>query len=271
MTSRRQHPRWGQNFLVDAAVARGIVEWADIAGRDVVEIGPGHGALTALLAERARSLLLIEIDPVLAVRLRGLYASNASVRVVESDVLEVDLRGLASDPFSVVANLPYESGTAIVRRLLELQASLTQAVVMLQKEVCQRMTAAAGSKRYGVLSVHIAMHADVTPGRIVGPSSFRPRPKVESQLLRIRPLPGPRWPHGDPGHFRDVVRVAFSERRKMLRNTLGRWLAQRLAATDVDAVFADAAVSANQRPETVDPEQFARIAAQSHEMLSRYA
>jgi len=223
VSARGRQPRWGQHFLIDPNVARAIVEWADVSGRDVVEIGPGRGALTGLLAERVRSLTLIEIDPLLAADLRCVYAGAAHVRVLETDVLGVNLSEVAPTPFHVVANLPYESGTAIVRRLVELGTSVTQAVVMLQREVCQRMTAAPGSKLYGVLSVHMKLDAEVSAGRIIGPSSFKPRPRVESQLLRIRPLAEPLWPHGSRAHFAEIVRVAFSERRKMLRNTLGRW------------------------------------------------
>jgi len=268
VSARGPRPHWGQNFLVDAGVARAIVEWADVAKRDVVEIGPGRGILTGLLAERARSLLLIEIDAALVADLRRAYATKPHVRVIESDVLDVNLGEAAPQPFHVVANLPYESGAAIVRRLLELRSSMTQAVVMLQKEVCQRMTATAGSKAYGVLSIHMAMHADVFTGRVVGPGSFRPRPQVDSQVLRIRPLPSPRWGHGDPEHFRNLVRVAFSERRKMLRNTVGRWLGSRLGAEGALAVIAAAGAEPTQRPETVPPETFARLAARSYELLT---
>jgi len=267
VSARGARPRWGQNFLIDANVARTIVEWADVRGRDVVEIGPGRGALTGLLAERARSLTLIEIDSKLAADLRHAYANAAGVRVIEADALRVDFLEVAPSPFDVVANLPYESGTAIVRRLIELGSSLTQAVVMLQREVCQRMTAAPGSKLYGMLSVHMALNADISTGRLVGPSSFKPRPQVESQLLRIRPLAAPRWPCGSRDHFSELVRVAFSERRKMLRNTLVRWLTQHIGTEAADRVLALADVLPTQRPETVSPEAFARMAALSYDMI----
>jgi 16S rRNA (adenine1518-N6/adenine1519-N6)-dimethyltransferase len=253
--------------LIDPNVARAIVEWADVSGQDVIEIGPGRGALTGLLAERARSLTLVEIDPGLVAELRDVYARATHVRVLEADALCVDWRTVAPTPFRVVANLPYESGTAIVRRLIDLGSSLSQAVVMLQREVCERMTAVPGSKAYGLLSVHVTLEADVSSGRIVGPSSFKPRPQVESQLLRVRPLGAPRWPCGSTDHFAEIVRVAFSERRKMLRNTLGRWLTQRIGADAADRVLADAGVLATHRPETVPAQAFARIAARSYELI----
>jgi 16S rRNA (adenine1518-N6/adenine1519-N6)-dimethyltransferase len=269
--TRASHPRWGQNFLVDVNVARAIVDWADIKGRNVLEIGPGRGALTRWLAAQARHLTLLEIDTRLVAELRETYADASHVIVQAGDALRVDLRTLAAQPFHVVASLPYESGTAIVRRLVEAPALVREAVVMLQKEVCQRMIAAPGSKSYGVLSVHMTMHADITAGRTVGPSAFRPRPQVESQLLRIRPLTVPRWEHGDPRHFSDVVRIAFAERRKMLRNTLGRWFERGLGTGSADDVFTAAGVDPTQRPETVPVAGFARLAAVSRAMLERDA
>jgi 16S rRNA (adenine1518-N6/adenine1519-N6)-dimethyltransferase len=262
VTARGRRPRWGQNFLVDTSVARAMVDWAAVDGRDVLEIGPGRGALTSLLAPRARRLVLVEIDPALAAALRERYRASASVEIVETDVLRVDLAALAgADPFVVVASLPYESGTAIVRRLVEAPAAVREAVVMLQKEVCERMTAAPGSKAYGALTIHMALRADVEAGRVVGPACFRPRPQVDSQILRIRPLPVPRWEIGDARHFEAIVREAFGARRKMLRNTLERWLATRADAQAAASALARAGIDASARAETVPPDAFARLSA----------
>ena len=269
MPARR--PRWGQNFLVDANVARAIVDWAAIDDAVVLEIGPGHGALTRWIVERARRALLVEIDPELAASLRRRFAGDARVEVIEGDALQIAIPEIAPEPLNVVANLPYESGTAIVRRLIETPQCVREAVVMLQREVCERLMAPAGSKVYGALSVHVALRADVGPGRVVGPQSFRPRPQVESQIVRIRPLPAPRWPHGDDAHFGALVQAAFSGRRKMLRNTLGRWLADRLGAEVAADVFEHAGVDPSRRPETVTPEQFARFAARSYERMESRA
>jgi 16S rRNA (adenine1518-N6/adenine1519-N6)-dimethyltransferase len=267
--SRR--PRWGQNFLVDPAVSRAIVDWANVDGRVALEIGPGRGALTRFIVERARSTVLVEIDPTLVSALRAQWAGDERVRVVEGDALRVDLTSLAPEPMVVLGNLPYESGTAIVRRLVESPAVVSEAVVMLQKEVCERMTAVEGSKTYGALSVHMALRADVTPGRVIGPQSFRPSPKVDSQLLRIRPLHAPRWMHGSDAHFAALVQAAFGARRKMLRNTLGRWLIERVGEAGAAVVFEHAGVDPVSRPEQVSPERFARMAARSYALLESRA
>jgi 16S rRNA (adenine1518-N6/adenine1519-N6)-dimethyltransferase len=271
MSARARRPRWGQNFLVDAALASTIVDWAGVDGRAVVEIGPGRGALTEHLAGRARRLILIEIDPDLADRLRVRYAANAAIEVIEADVLRVDLAALADPPFVVVGNLPYESGTAIVRRLVALPAVVAEAVVMLQEEVCQRMLAGAGEEHYGALSIFTALRADVTSGPIAPATSFRPRPKVESRVIRLRPLPRVRWDVGDEEHFDELVRVAFSGRRKMLRNTLGAWLARRLGPDRSTELLTDCAIEPTARPEDVAPEKFARLACRSYELLQASA
>ena len=248
-----------------------MVSWADIEGRCVLEIGAGHGALTELMAERAEQLWVVEIDPRLASELRGRFRGIGRVTVVEADVLRVDLRALVHAPVHVVASLPYESGTAIVRRLLELRGLFADVVVMLQREVCQRMLASPGSRRYGLLSIHVAMRADGVAGRVVSPGSFRPAPQVQSQILRLRPLGALRHPVGDESHFAALVRVAFAERRKMLRNTLGRWLERCVGLQGAARTFAAASIDPSQRPETVSVESFARASLESYRMLSERA
>jgi 16S rRNA (adenine1518-N6/adenine1519-N6)-dimethyltransferase len=258
--ARGRRPRWGQNFLVDPAIARAIVDWASVRERDVLEIGPGRGALSSLLAERARRLVLVEIDPELAAAARRTFAGAAHVEVVEGDALRVDLEALGG-PFVVVANLPYESATAIVRRLIDAPDVVREAFVMLQKEVCERLTSAPGSRSYGALTVYTALRADVEAGRVVPPAAFLPRPQVESQLVRILPLPHLRWDVGDVGHFETLVRTAFGARRKMLRNTLEPWLARRRDRDAAAAALARAGIDPSLRPENVPPEAFARLAA----------
>jgi 16S rRNA (adenine1518-N6/adenine1519-N6)-dimethyltransferase len=271
MSPRARRPRWGQNFLVDANVARAIVDWAAIDGRAVLEIGPGRGALTGQLVERARSVTLVEIDPALAAGLRERHGPDARVTVIESDVLELDLRALEGGPFLVVANLPYESATAIVRKLVGMPDVVSEAVVMLQKEVSERLLASAGTRGYGALSIFTALRADVVAGRVVAPRSFRPPPKVQSQVVRLRPLAAPRWDVGDGRMFEEIVRTAFGGRRKMLRNTLGRWLAERLGAERVPALLAECAIEPAARPEEVAGADFARLARRASELLEQRA
>jgi 16S rRNA (adenine1518-N6/adenine1519-N6)-dimethyltransferase len=266
MSARARRPRWGQNFLADASLARAIVDWAEVDGRAVVEIGPGRGALTGYLAERARRLLLVEIDPALAGALRDRYADNEAIEVIESDVLRLDLTTLRDPPFLVVGNLPYESGTEIVRRLIRLPAIVSAAVVMLQKEVCDRMLAGAGDEHYGALSIFTVLRADVMPGPDAPATSFRPQPKVESRVIRLRPLPALRWDVGDEKHFDELVQTAFAGRRKMVRNTLGAWLTARLGLGATD-LLAECEISPTARPEEIAAEKFARLACRSYALL----
>lgn len=251
--------RWGQCFLIDRDAAARIVAWARIDALAVVEIGPGRGALTGLLRERASSLTLIEIDPELAGELRELYRDDARVTVIEGDALKVDWVSRLAPGFTVVANLPYESGTAIVASLLERRAAVREIVVMLQREVVGRLAAAPGSKIYGGLSVLVQMFCEVERGMVVAPRSFRPRPKVESQMVRIRPLASPRFELGDPEELPFVVHAAFGQRRKMLRNNLGRQLETRFGEGAAERVLAASGLDGNVRPEQLGLAEFAAL------------
>lgn len=251
--------RWGQHFLAAPEVARGIVAWANVRDEVVLEIGPGRGALTDLLATQCRRLILVEIDAQLATLLRARFAADDRVTVIEADVLELDIDAAVGEPMHVVGNLPYESGTAIVTRLLERSRFVTDIVAMLQREVCQRLLAQPGSKRYGLLTVMTLLRADVEPGMVVRAGAFRPAPKVESQVVRIRPLGRLRYPVGNMQVFREMVSVAFAQRRKMLCNSLGPWMRARLGGCDECSVFAAARVDARLRPEAVELERMAAL------------
>jgi 16S rRNA (adenine1518-N6/adenine1519-N6)-dimethyltransferase len=251
--------RWGQCFLVDRDAASRIVAWAAIDGLPVVEIGPGRGALTGLLRLKASSLTLVEIDPALAAQHHEAFAGDAAVTVIEGDALRVDWVPRVAPGFTVVANLPYESGTAIVASLLSQRGMVRQIVVMLQKEVVARLGASPGSKVYGGLSVIVQMMADVEKGMIVAPRSFRPRPKVESQMVRLTPLAAPRHDVGDEAEFTAVVHAAFGQRRKMLRNSLGRFTDARFGAGSIEHVLAAAGIGGNVRPEELGLAEFAAL------------
>jgi 16S rRNA (adenine1518-N6/adenine1519-N6)-dimethyltransferase len=251
--------RWGQCFLVDRDAALRIVEWAAIDGREVVEIGPGRGALTGLLRERASRLTLVEIDPELAASLSVLYANDTRITVIEGDALRVDWISRVEPGFTVVANLPYESGTAIVASLIERRGLVRELAVMLQKEVVARLAAAPGSKVYGGLSVIVQMFADVERGMVIAPRSFRPRPRVESQMVRLTPLAAPRFDLTDESEFAAVVHAAFGQRRKMLRNNLGRHVDGRFGEGAAERVLASASIAGNVRPEQLTLAEFAAL------------
>ena len=257
--ARGRRVKWGQNFLADPGVAGRIVEWAHPQGRRVLEIGPGRGALTDLLLERCAHLTLVEIDPELALRWRERAALLEQLEVVEADALEVDFAQILRPPTLVVANLPYESGTAMLMRLLEHRGLFDEIVVMLQKEVCERVTATEGGKSYGLLAIHTGIRADVECGFRVAPGSFSPPPKVDSQMLRILPLPELRHAVGDPEVFAWLVREAFGQRRKMLRNTVGAKLDARLGPARGAELLERAGIAAEARAETVQVERFAAL------------
>ena len=256
----RPRKRWGQHFLCDPAVARRIVETAELGPRSVVlEIGPGLGALTDDLAARAGRLYLVEIDPGLATRLAAQYANDPRVRVVAGDVLSLPLGELVSEPSAtVVANLPYNIALPVLFRLLDLRARFPRAVVMLQREMAARLAARAGSADYGITSVLLQAFAELRVAFGVSRRSFLPCPDVDSAVVDIRWSVAPRAEVGDPELFRDVVRSAFGQRRKMLRNALAA-LAARRGVTATGAL-ARAGIAPAARAETLDLAAFARLA-----------
>jgi 16S rRNA (adenine1518-N6/adenine1519-N6)-dimethyltransferase len=220
--------RFGQHFLVDAGVIDAIVAAVEPRpGQALVEIGPGLGALTAPLLARCGALTVIELDRDLAARLR----QRAGLAVVEADVLTVDFAALARErgqPLRVVGNLPYNISTPILFHLLDAAAHWRDAHFMLQKEVVERMAAAPGGKDYGRLTVMLQWRCAVEPLFDVPPQAFEPPPRVDSAVVRLRPHDAP--PAVDAARLGELVTVAFSQRRKLLRHTLGRWLdAQRFA------------------------------------------
>jgi 16S rRNA (adenine1518-N6/adenine1519-N6)-dimethyltransferase len=217
--------RFGQHFLTDGAILDQIVAAIDPKpGEALVEIGPGLGAMTDPLVARCGSLIVIELDRDLAARLR----KRPELEVIEADVLQVDIAALAqrrTQKLRIVGNLPYNISTPILFHLLGAVAHVVDQHFMLQKEVVDRMAAAPGSKDYGRLSVMLQWRYAIESVLDVPPESFDPPPRVDSAIVRMQP-----WrdvPAVDPVLLEELVRVAFSQRRKMLRNTLGRWLDER--------------------------------------------
>jgi len=224
--------RFGQHFLSDAAVIAAIVAAVDPRpGEALVEIGPGLGALTAPLRARCAMLSVIELDRDLAARLRG----RTGLDVIEADALRVDFAALAQargQPLRIVGNLPYNISTPILFHLLDAAAHWRDAHLMLQKEVVARMAAAPGGRDYGRLSVMLQWRCRVEPLFEVPPQAFEPPPRVDSAVVRLRPLAPP--PDIDARVLGELVALAFSQRRKLLRHTLGRWLVEHRPGTAFD-------------------------------------
>lgn len=218
--------RFGQHFLSDRAIIDGIVdEIAPQPGQPMVEIGPGLAALTQPLVERVGRLTVIELDRDLARRLR----EHPQLNVVESDVLKVDFTALAQSlgvpRLRVVGNLPYNISTPILFHLLEHVAVVEDQHFMLQKEVIDRMVAAPSTSDYGRLSVMLQWRYEMHNVLFVPPESFDPPPRVDSAVVRMVPYAEPATLN--PKLLEELVQVAFSQRRKLLRHTLGRWLEAR--------------------------------------------
>ena len=232
--------RFGQHFLTDGGIIDAIVDAiAPVAGQPMVEIGPGLAALTQPLVERLGHLTVIELDRDLAVRLR----EHTQLSVVESDVLKVDFRALAAQmlgkstaaPLSkirVVGNLPYNISTPILFHLLAQVDVIEDQHFMLQKEVIDRMVAQPATSDYSRLSVMLQWRYDMANVLFVPPESFDPPPRVDSAVVRMVP-----WAQPPDVHFKTLetlVQVAFSQRRKILRNTLGKWLDEKGFAGQFD-------------------------------------
>ncbi len=220
--------RFGQHFLTDKYIIEAIVEAiAPRSGDAMVEIGPGLAALTQPLVERLGRLTVIELDRDLAVQLRA----HPQLKVVESDVLKVDFRALAAEAVEggnklrVVGNLPYNISTPILFHLLDVADVVQDQHFMLQKEVIDRMVATPSNGDYSRLSVMLQWRYAMENVLFVPPASFDPPPRVDSAIVRMVPHPAPAVL--DVALFSELVRVAFSQRRKLLRHSLGKWLEQR--------------------------------------------
>lgn len=254
--------RLGQHFLVDRVVIRRMVDLAAIAPSEaLLEIGPGLGALTDELAGRAARLYVIEYDRGLADVLRRKFAAIEHVRVIEADALRVDLRAeIPEGTAKVVASLPYNVSVPILFRLIDERAIFSDLTVMLQREVADRLLARPGSRAYGAPSLLFQLYAE-TVGRFRVPASaFYPRPQVASEVIRVRLSVAPRVPVDDPALLRALVRAAFGQRRKMLRNAVLTLPPRMALAPDAwEDVFAAAGIDGRARGETLDLATFATL------------
>jgi len=258
----RARRRFGQHFLVNRAAIRQIVELVQPRTGDVVlEIGPGCGALTALLASCLPRLVAVEVDRDLAARLRTRFA-DPGFRLIEGDVLQVDLGRIleeeGGEQLLVVGNLPYNITAPLLFRLLEQADHVRKAILMLQREVARRLVAQPGSRDYSLLTVLLAMRAEVEVRLEVDRSAFRPVPKVDSTVAELRFADACRYPVRDDSMFARLVRTAFGQRRKMLRNSL-LGLVPRGSRECLEEIAGRANIDLTRRPETLSVEEFANL------------
>ena len=252
--SHRPRKRFGQNFLHDPAVIQRIVDAIHpVPGQALVEIGPGEGALSRELLPRLGALDVVELDRDLVPRLQSTCEGLGELRIHQADALQFDFCQLSPGPgqLRVVGNLPYNISTPLLFHLLDNSACIRDMHFMLQKEVVERITARPGSGQYGRLSVMLQYHCATEMLFTVGPGAFRPAPKVESAVVRLTPHASPPV-ETDPEKLARLVRAAFAQRRKTLRNNLRGLL-------DTAAIEA-AGIDPGLRPERLSLEDFARLA-----------
>jgi 16S rRNA (adenine1518-N6/adenine1519-N6)-dimethyltransferase len=247
--------KWGQNFLTDDGACRRIVQSLGAGPSDrVVEIGPGKGALSRFMVGQVAALTLVELDAVLAARLSSRWSTVEGLTVVCSDFLEWSPPDVPAGDMKVIGNLPYSAAGAILRRLLD-WSGWCEAVVMVQKEVAERIVAGPGTRDYGILSLAIQSKAEASLLFDVGPRSFTPPPKVVSTVLRLRRLATPRM--ADEGKFFRVVKAAFGQRRKTLLNSLSHGLDAEKPV--VESALRACGVDPAVRAETIDLATFDRL------------
>jgi 16S rRNA (adenine1518-N6/adenine1519-N6)-dimethyltransferase len=255
-------PKLGQNFLVDdEAVHRIVAALGDLSGRTVFEIGPGRGAITAALSASAKHVLAVEFDRELAARLRAQFQPER-VTVIEQDVLRFDFAAASADLVApgerlwVAGNLPYYITSPILLKLAASHAVLGVAVLMVQREVADRITARPGSRDYGLLSVTVQMYGPAAPLFTLPPHAFSPPPEVHSTVFRWRFAPRFAELGVEESSFLRLVRQAFAQKRKTLVNNLRAAGFSPAAAADA---LAKAAIHAQARAESVSLEEFAAL------------
>ena len=255
--AHRPKKRYGQNFLRDQSVVDKILAAADIAPRErLLEIGPGLGALTDRLLERSAEVTAMEVDRDLAAAL--VARDDPKLRVVEGDCLDLEWgRLLTGPPYKLVANLPYNISSQVLFRVLDHRRLFSRLVLMFQKEVGDRLCAAPGTSDYGILSVFCQLWFDIERVTVVPPGAFYPPPRVYSVVLRFSPLAAPRVTVDDEAFFRRVVKGAFAQRRKTLRNALG---GAGFDFATIDRALAACGIAAGRRGETLGLAEFAALA-----------
>jgi 16S rRNA (adenine1518-N6/adenine1519-N6)-dimethyltransferase len=251
----------GQNFLVHDRVLESILRLVDLSPDDeILEIGPGLGSLTRRLVERARRVWAVEIDRFLVEKLRGgALGSHPALELIHGDILELPLEKILPDrKIKLVANLPYSISTPVLFRLFELREHFSFFVLMVQREVAERMASAPGTKSYGSLSVWCQVHGRITGKIAVAPEAFLPRPKVRSTVLKLELHPEPLVSAEEVPVLRGLVRAVFGQRRKTLENNLTGWL--KIGREEVARLLQSRNIDPRRRGETLGIDEFIGLA-----------
>ncbi len=266
----KRKPKLGQNFLIDLGAAQRVVEaLGDVSNRTVIEIGPGRGVLTNVLARRAKHVIGIELDRVMAAQLRMRYATRPNVEILESDFVTAeftsmvgrrpgplhDLRPTQPETVDVIGNLPYYITSDIVLRILELHEHIERAVIMVQREVADRIAAEPGSRDYGLLSATVQLFARVDKLFTLPPGAFSPPPQVHSSVVRLTMAPRLEELQVEEGPFIAFLKLAFAQKRKTLVNNLrGQY-----GADAIKAALKSARLHADVRAEATPLEKMATV------------
>jgi len=247
----------GQHFLNDRRILGKIIDvLAPRPDETIIEVGPGRGALTELLRERVGLLVAIEVDRALAAILRKRYEGDPKVRIVEDDVLSVELAAVAGGPYGLIGNVPYNITTPILFHSLR-RPRTSRAVFLVQREVAERMRAKPGGKEYGALSVNLQALTTVRVHFGVPAGAFVPPPRVDSSVVELVPLEKPAVEAAEEGPFREMVQAAFGMRRKQMKRVLrGLVPATREAS---EAILAEVGIDPEARPETLEVPQFVAL------------
>jgi len=262
----RQPPvlkKFGQHFLTDKTILTAIVDALGPTADDtVVEIGPGRGALTEILAARSGKVVAVEIDRALATNLRDSYRDRHNVEIVDGDFLETDISALATPGYLLIGNVPYNITTPIIFKAIEPPIP-PRSVFLVQREVAERLASNAGDEDYGALTINVAVVAKVEQVLNVPAGAFRPPPKVESAVVRLIPLKKSIIPLESLTAFRSFVQAAFGLRRKQMVRVIRS--IRGLSAEEATTALENAGIDPAARPEIVTPKQFAQL----FELLTR--
>lgn len=265
----RHRKRFGQVFVRDPLVVEKILQSARISpGETVLEIGPGRGALTVALAQRATALYAIEIEAPYVAHLHRHFATASHVHIIHADARKYDYAQLPA-PLVVVANLPYSMGMPILRHLFVFRQRLSRLIIMLQQEVAARLLAAPGTSAYGALSVFFQYYARLSHAFEVSRHAFTPRPSVDSTVITLEPYSTLPWPSEDEALFFWLVKRAFAHRRKTLRANLLAMPQWSLTRAQINDVFHRLDLSPRSRPQELAVSQFVHLSALLRPLVTR--
>lgn len=265
----------GQNFIIDVNILKKIIKKAEVDEETIViEIGPGIGALTEQLAQTAKHVYAFEIDQRFIGVLQQELNPYENITIFNEDILEANLDALIQDvegeKIKVVSNLPYYVTTPILMKLLTDELPISSYTVMMQKEVAERMAAKPSTKEYGSLSIAVQFYTTSEIVMSVSPSCFMPQPNVESAILKLTKREQPIVDVLDRALFFEIVKASFEQRRKTIKNNLGRHFKERLGKDELEVIFQKSSIDPTRRGESLSIKEFASLANTFYHHLTRY-